>query len=159
VKRWWLCFRPFIEHLALGALSPKTVRQHVDNLWSLGGEIIRDLHYDPSLRKKPADRLLRNAIHEDGGPLVHNGSEEAAALLRRHLPQTPPLPHPTARLTPSVTHEFPGRGELPRLLTLPGQRLFGTDRAQERNRNLCHFGAKRKGEELCLSWLRIDDKS
>ncbi|HTS56213.1 MAG TPA: hypothetical protein VMH03_01610, partial [Terriglobales bacterium] len=48
----------------------------VDNLWMLGGEIIRDLNYDPSLRKMAADRLLRNVIHEDGGPLIHNGSEE-----------------------------------------------------------------------------------
>jgi hypothetical protein len=70
------CFRPFIEHLASSSLSPKTIRKHVDNLWMLGGEIIRDLHYDPSLRKMAADRLLRNVIHEDGGPLVHNGSEE-----------------------------------------------------------------------------------
>jgi hypothetical protein len=71
-----VCFRPFIEHLAASNLSPKTIRRHVDNLWALGGEIIRDLHYDPSLRKRAADRLLRHAIHEDGGPLVHNGSEE-----------------------------------------------------------------------------------
>jgi hypothetical protein len=34
----------------------------------LGGEVIRDLHYDPSLRKMAADRLLRNAIHQDGAP-------------------------------------------------------------------------------------------
>jgi len=72
-----VCFRPFIERLASSSLSPKTIRRHVDNLWMLGGEIIRDLHYDPTLRKRPADRLLRNAVHEDGGPLVHNGSEEA----------------------------------------------------------------------------------
>jgi len=72
-----VCFRPFIEHLAASSLSPKTIRGHVDNLWMLGGEIIRDLHYDPSLRKKVAGRLLRDAVHEDGGPLVHNGSEEA----------------------------------------------------------------------------------
>ena len=72
-----VCFRPFIEHLASSSLSPKTIRGHVDNLWMLGGEIIRDFHYDPSLRKTPADRMLRNAVHEDGGPLVHNGSEEA----------------------------------------------------------------------------------
>ena len=70
------CLRPFIEHLASSSLSPKTIRRHVDNLWMLGGEIIRDLHYDPSLRKREADRLLRNAVHEDGGPLIHNGSEE-----------------------------------------------------------------------------------
>ncbi|MEK7730712.1 MAG: hypothetical protein AAB385_05175 [Planctomycetota bacterium] len=71
-----VCFRPFIEHLAASSLSPRTIRQHVDNLWTLGGEIIRDLHYDPFLRKQAAEYLLRNAIHEDGGPLVHNGSEE-----------------------------------------------------------------------------------
>jgi len=70
------CLRPFLEHLASSSLSPKTIRRHVDNLWLLGGEIIRDLNYDPSLRKMAADRLLRNVIHEDGGPLIHNGSEE-----------------------------------------------------------------------------------
>ena len=70
------CFLPFIENLAGSGLSAKTIRQHIDNLWSLGGEIIRDLHYDPSLRKKPADQLLRNAVHQYGGPAVHNASDE-----------------------------------------------------------------------------------
>jgi hypothetical protein len=70
------CFRAFIEHLASTSLSPKTIRKHVDNLWTLGGEIIRDLHYDPSLRRRPVDRLLRAAVHEYGGPAIHNGSEE-----------------------------------------------------------------------------------
>src|SRR3989442_10317813 len=71
------CFRPFIEQLASSSLSPKTIRKHVDNLWMLGGEIIRDLNDDPSLRKVTADRLLRNVIHADGGPLIHHGSEQA----------------------------------------------------------------------------------
>ncbi|MFH1016382.1 MAG: hypothetical protein V1771_05230 [Chloroflexota bacterium] len=71
------CFRPFIEHLASSSLSPKTIRKHVDNLWMLGGEIIRDLNDDPSLREVTADRLLRDALHADGGPLIHNGLEEA----------------------------------------------------------------------------------
>jgi hypothetical protein len=70
------CLRPFIEHLASSSLSPKTIRQHVDNLWTLGGEIIRDLNYDAFQRKMAADRLLRNVIHTYGGPLIHNGSEE-----------------------------------------------------------------------------------
>jgi hypothetical protein len=70
------CLRPFIEHLASSTLSAKTIRRHVDNLWLLGGEIIRDLHFDPSLRKRPAHRLLRDAVHQYGGPLVHNGSED-----------------------------------------------------------------------------------
>ena len=68
--------RPFIVHLASSGLSKKTIRRHVDNLWLLGGEIIRDLHYDPSLRKRAAEWLLRSVIHEDGGPLIHNGSQE-----------------------------------------------------------------------------------
>jgi len=68
--------RPFIEYLASSSLSPKTIRRHVDNLWMLGGEIIHDLNEDPSLRKVAAQRLLRDAVHAEGGPLIHNGSEE-----------------------------------------------------------------------------------
>jgi hypothetical protein len=70
------CLRPFIEHLASSSLSPKTIRRHVDNLWLLGGEIIRDLNYDPALRKVAAQRLLRDVVGADGGPLIYNGSEE-----------------------------------------------------------------------------------
>ncbi len=71
-----VCLRPFLEHLASSGLSRKTIRRHIDNLWLLGGEIIRDLNEDPSLRKVAAERLLRNVIHEDGGPLIYNGSED-----------------------------------------------------------------------------------
>ena len=46
-------FRPFLEHLVGLGLSRKTMRKHVDNLWVLGGEIIRDLHETPALRKVP----------------------------------------------------------------------------------------------------------
>ena len=91
------CLRSFIEHLASSTLSPKTIRRHVDNLWMLGGEIIRDLNYTPSLRKMAADRLLREVIHEDGGPLVHNASEEeqlsfdsTCRKLHRFLTQSQP---------------------------------------------------------------------
>jgi hypothetical protein len=71
------CFRPFIAHLASSSLSRKTIQKHVDNLWLLGGEIIHDLNDDPRLRKVAADRLLRDVLHGDGGPLVHHNSEEA----------------------------------------------------------------------------------
>ncbi len=70
-----VCFRPFIEHLASSSLSSKTILRHVDNLWIEGGEIVRELNYTPSLRKVAAQRLLREAVHADGGPLIHNGSE------------------------------------------------------------------------------------
>lgn len=75
-ERLVACFRPFLEHLVGSDLSPKTIRKHVDNLWVLGGEIIRDLNEDPSLRKLSVDRILHDAVGEDGGPLIHNGSEE-----------------------------------------------------------------------------------
>ena len=70
-----VCFRPFIEHLAASSLSPKTIRRHVDNLWLLGGEIIRELNYTPARRKVVAQKLLRDVVGADGGPLIHNGSE------------------------------------------------------------------------------------
>ena len=75
------CFRPFIEHLASSSLSPKTIRRHVDNLWLLGGEIIRDLNYNPALRKVAAQKLLRDVVGADGGPLIYNGSEEEQPAL------------------------------------------------------------------------------
>jgi hypothetical protein len=70
------CFTPFLLHLATSGLAKRTIQRHVDNLWVLGGEIIRDLNYDPSLRKVPADELIHKVIHEDGGPLIHHGSED-----------------------------------------------------------------------------------
>ena len=65
------CFRPFFEELVRLRLSPKTIQKHVDNLWALGGEIIRNLNEDPSLRKRPIDRILDDKIDEEGGPLVY----------------------------------------------------------------------------------------
>ena len=70
------CFMPFLLHLAGSGLSRRTIQRHVDNMWLLGGEIIRDLNEDPSLRKVAAEQLIRNVIHEDGGPLIHNGWED-----------------------------------------------------------------------------------
>lgn len=67
---------PFLHHLAHSSLSPRTIRRHVDSLWLLGGEIIRDLHDDPRLRKLSAERLVRNVIDGAGGPLIYNGSEQ-----------------------------------------------------------------------------------
>ena len=75
-ERLVACFRPFIQHVVASGLSRQTIRHHVDNLWLLGGEIIRDLNQTPSLRKVEIERVLRDRVHEDGGPLIHNGSEE-----------------------------------------------------------------------------------
>jgi hypothetical protein len=77
-------------------LSPKTIQKHVNNLWVLGGEIIRDLHQTPSRRKVPVERLLSDAI-EDSGPLLYHGDSEeqqrsldsTCRKLRRFLHQRP----------------------------------------------------------------------
>ena len=68
-------FRPFLEYLAASDLSPKTIQKHVDNMWALGGEFIRDLNYDPPLRKRPVAQQLLKMI-EYGGPLLYRGGED-----------------------------------------------------------------------------------
>lgn len=91
------CFRPFLEHLVASGLSRKTLRKHIDNLWVLGGEIIRDLNEDPTQRKVPVERILSDAINDEGGPLIHGGDSEEAQRsldstcrkLRRFLSQQP----------------------------------------------------------------------
>ena len=74
-KQLLTLFRPFLEHLAASNLSPKTIQKHVDNMWALGGEFIRDLHSDSSLRNKPVELVLRQMI-EYGGPLLYHGAED-----------------------------------------------------------------------------------
>jgi hypothetical protein len=63
---------PFIEHLINQGLTKRTIKRHVDNLWALGGEIITDINWDESLRKKPAKFLVSNTVDEEGGPLLRN---------------------------------------------------------------------------------------
>jgi hypothetical protein len=68
--------------------------KHVDNIWVLGGKFIRDLHNDPSLRKKAVDRVLSRMI-EYGGPLLYHDGEgqqrsfdSTCRKLRRFLTET-----------------------------------------------------------------------
>lgn len=70
-ERLVACFRPFLEELVASDLSPKTIQKHVDNLWVLGGEIIRHLHENPSLRRKSIEQILAGRIDDEGGPLVY----------------------------------------------------------------------------------------
>jgi hypothetical protein len=69
-------FIPFLVHLAESGLSKRTIQNHVDNMWLLGGEIIRDVNQEPRLRNRSAEQLVRSVIHEDGGPLIHNAWED-----------------------------------------------------------------------------------
>lgn len=76
-KKLVASFRPFLDYLVMSSdLSSKTIQKHVDHLWLLGGEIIRDLHEDPSLRKKTIEQVLYNVIDDEGGPLIYGASSE-----------------------------------------------------------------------------------
>ena len=80
------CFRPFLEELVASGLSSKTIQRHVDNLWALGGEIIRDLNENPSLRGKSIKQILDDRIDDEGGPLVY--ALESEEPLQRSLDST-----------------------------------------------------------------------
>ena len=80
------CFRPFLDALAASDLSPKTIQKHVDNLWTLGGEIIRNLNETPSLRRKSIGELLDDRIDDEGGPLVY--ALESEEMQQRSLDST-----------------------------------------------------------------------
>ncbi len=92
------CFRPFLGDLVASDLSPKTIQKHVDNLWALGGEIIRDLNEDPSLRTKPIEQILEERIDDEGGPLIYaleseeplqRSFDSTCRKLHRFLSQSP----------------------------------------------------------------------
>jgi len=70
------CFKPFLHHLLSLDLSRKTLRRHRDNLWLLGGELIRDLHEMPRLRRQPMAQVVRQAVDDEGGPLISRGASE-----------------------------------------------------------------------------------
>jgi hypothetical protein len=71
------CFRPFLHHLLSLHLSRKTLRQHRDNVWVLGGEIISRLQLDRGLRRRPIDQVVLDLVSDDGGPLLSHGQSEA----------------------------------------------------------------------------------
>ena len=70
------CFKPFLRHLLSLGLSRKTLRMHRDNLWLLGGELVRDLHEAPRLRKRPIEQVVLAALNNEGGPLISHGASD-----------------------------------------------------------------------------------
>jgi hypothetical protein len=104
-------FLPFLQHLVSLDLSRKTIRKHTDNLWILGGEIIRDLNETPSLRKVPVEDLVFDVLQEGGPLLYHGDSEEQQRSFGIYLPQVSPLPRTPTSIDRSPTHTFPRRGK------------------------------------------------
>jgi hypothetical protein len=90
------CFTPFLVYLTGSGLTKKTVQKHVDNLWILGGELIRDLQETPKLRKKPVTEIIDSLLENDGPLLYHCESEEqqrsfesTCRKFRRYLNRSP----------------------------------------------------------------------
>ena len=68
--------RPFIEDLIHRGLRKKTIRNHMGNLWLLGGEIIRSVSTDDDY-KTPPDENLRRSVDELGGAYCRHLTSEA----------------------------------------------------------------------------------
>jgi hypothetical protein len=71
------CFTPFLREMLARSVSRKTLRQHRDNIWILGGEVIRRVQIDSGLRRRPVEQVVLDRIGDDGGPLLSHGQSEA----------------------------------------------------------------------------------
>jgi hypothetical protein len=71
------CFTPFLRDMLARSLSRKTLRQHRDNIWVLGGEVIRRLQMDSGVRRRSVEQVVLDLIGDDGGPLLSHGQSEA----------------------------------------------------------------------------------
>ena len=80
-RRLVAVLRLFMTHLQHQGLSASTRRRHLDHLWLIGGEIIRQLDDEPALRDKPTRALLLEAIQHGAGPLVRDLTEAQQAAL------------------------------------------------------------------------------
>jgi len=56
-------------------LSRMTLRRHLDNLWVIGGEIIRQVNDEPRLRRKKPHQLLLDTVASGEAPFVADASE------------------------------------------------------------------------------------
>jgi len=70
-------FKPFLRDILTLGLSRTTLRRHRDNIWVLGGEVIRRLQMDSRLRRVPVEQVVLDLTGEDGGPLLSHHESEA----------------------------------------------------------------------------------
>lgn len=62
---------PFLLHLLDRGLAKSTVRRHRDNLWALGGELIRRRYDDRKLARMHARAAVAELIDDECGPLIY----------------------------------------------------------------------------------------
>lgn len=61
-------FIPFLIDIVKKGYLRRTVKNHIDNIWLLGGEVIDRINWDETLRYKNADVVIRNMVDSEGGP-------------------------------------------------------------------------------------------
>jgi hypothetical protein len=101
-------FKPFLLDLLRRKVSKTTFNRDRDNLWQVGGEVIRRRHDDPDLNRLPIDQLVRQLVEDDGGPLIwpriseteQNAIDATCRKLYRFLNQS------TSTEQPQSTHKF-----------------------------------------------------
>ncbi len=69
------CFAPFVRSLAASDLAPPTVRRHFDNLWTLGGYVVKQAGYYPENLERTAEALLDEELAPDEGPWIADSTE------------------------------------------------------------------------------------
>jgi hypothetical protein len=101
-------FTPFLLDLLRRKASKSTFNRDRNNLWLVGGELIRRRHDDTDLKRLPIDQLVRRLVEEDSGPLIwpriseseQNAIDATCRKLYRFLNQS------TAAERPKSTHKF-----------------------------------------------------
>ncbi len=67
--------RTFIEELLKLEYSYRTIKNHIDNLWVLGGYVIEEINDDKNKMNLEPHLLLTRYIDSVDGPLIHDFSE------------------------------------------------------------------------------------
>lgn len=69
--------KPFIKELLNSSYLSRTVKEHIDNLWLLGGHIIEHINYHEEEREKDPCLLLTRFIDSFDWPHISDLSENA----------------------------------------------------------------------------------
>ena len=92
---------PFLLHLLDQKLATKTLRNHRDNIWLLGGEAIRERYEDDEAKQLPIEKLVTSMVDEEGGPFVYpritESEQESFDATCRKLHRFLNRPSPTSR--------------------------------------------------------------
>lgn len=69
--------KPFLMDLLAQGLARKTFVRHRDNIWLLGGEMIRRRYEDADRATLTVKALLAELVAEDGGPFIGSSISES----------------------------------------------------------------------------------